>query len=173
MVFLPDNGLPDSKINIHGGSRSNPVIKAAFLVDYCDPKQSANEKIKEPVSRSIEVVADGDNKRVETREFSACHESVDSQKSSYRDVTQIALMGTFNFDEKLRALKENENREEDDMIGREIKNMKKKKKENSDRFNFWKRNLNAVGGISFDFFCCCYGFYTYIGKSTKKKTDTR
>ncbi|KAG8479645.1 hypothetical protein CXB51_029440 [Gossypium anomalum] len=168
-VFLPDKGLPgtkqDSKTNIHGGSRTNTATKSPFLADYFDPKQSANENI----IRSVEAAADDDDdKGVKTQEFSACHKPVDSLKSNFRDVvTQIDLMGTFNFDEKIRVLEENENKEEDDMIWGEIKN---KEEENSDRFSFWKRNLNVAGGIcSFGFAAVATFFILILGNRQRKR----
>ncbi|MBA0771232.1 hypothetical protein Gotri_019724, partial [Gossypium trilobum] len=172
-IFLPDNGLPktkqDSKTNIHGGRRTNPATKPLFLLDYFDLKQSAEEKIKEPVIGSVEAAAD-DNKGVQTQEFSACHELVDSPKYSSRDVTQIDLMDTFNFDEKLRVLEGNENKEEDDMILGENKN---KEEENSDRFSFWKRNFNAVGGICSFGFTAVATFFILILVNQQKKRQQR
>ncbi|KAK5787053.1 hypothetical protein PVK06_041704 [Gossypium arboreum] len=164
-VFLPDKGLPgtkqDSKTNIHGGSRTNTATKSLFLADYFDPKQSINENI----IRSVEADDDDDDKGVKTQEFSACHEPVDSPKSDV--VTQIDLMGTFNFDEKIRVLEENENKEEDDMICGEMKN---KEEENSDCFSFWKRNLNVVGGIcSFGFAAVATFFILILGNQQRKR----
>ncbi|MBA0654735.1 hypothetical protein Goklo_021673, partial [Gossypium klotzschianum] len=179
-IFLPDNGLPktkqDSKTNIHGGRRTNPATKPLFLVDYFDLKQSAEEKIKEPVIGSVEAAAD-DNKGVKTQEFSACHELVDSPKYSSRNVTQIDLMDTFNFDEKLRVLEGNENKEEVDMILGENKNkegkIKNKQEENSDRFSFWKRNFNAVGGIRSFGFTAVATFFILILVNQQKKRQQR
>ncbi|KAH1084156.1 hypothetical protein J1N35_023917 [Gossypium stocksii] len=168
-VFLPDKGLPEtkqgSKTNIHGGSQTSPATKPLFLADYFDPKQSANENI----IRSVEAAADDDDdKGVETQECSACHEPVDSPKSNSRDVvTQIDLMDTFNFDENIRFLEENNNKEEDDMIWGEIKS---KEEGNSDRFSFWKRNLKVVGGIcSFGFVAVATFFILKLGNQQRKR----
>ncbi|KAB2059715.1 hypothetical protein ES319_A11G325700v1 [Gossypium barbadense] len=76
-------------------------------------------------------------------------------------------MGTFNFDEKIRVLEENENKEEDDMICGEMKN---KEEENSDSFSFWKRNLNVVGGIcSFGFAAVVTFFILKLGNQQRKR----
>ncbi|KAG8479644.1 hypothetical protein CXB51_029448 [Gossypium anomalum] len=121
--------------------------KPLFLVDYFDPKQSAEEKIKEPVIGSVEAAAD-DNKGVKTQEFSACHELVDTQK----------------------VLEGNENKEEDDMILGEIKN---KEEENSDRFSSWKRNFNAVEGICSFSFAAVATFFILILVNQQRKRQQR